>query len=223
MKTPEFPPPDSRDAPEVALALRNAAAFWAAGRHRDALPLLMRAAATAQTKTEAPKSDMRVVELAMAATEIAAFVHSGEDPRSIPVSLDFSVGSVDIESIDIESAAIQIIAPPGPPPARPVHTMREDERPASSPDTHAAPPVKLAPPTAPVDLTQTLPQGAKLENVPKLWQYAKAKAPVPTPKPMPAVKEAKPAEEPAPPSDPHGAPTRRMEDVETKRDPHDKR
>lgn len=211
MKTPEFPPPDPRDAPEVAESLRVAAALWKNGRHHEALPHLMRAAAGAQQRSSAPKSDTRIVELAMAATELAAFVHSGEDPRSIPISLDF--GSLDLESLP--SAAIELIEPPRPPPAKLAHTLREEPRP--SPDTKIVEPPAAPAPIA-VDLSQTLPQGQKLENVPLIWQYAKKKPSSPA---VPATKvlQEAPTTEPEPPSDPHGAPTRRMEDIDTKRDP----
>jgi hypothetical protein len=107
--------------------------------------------------------------------------------------------------------------------------MRESPRAEPEPAPSSLP--MPEPPKKQVDLSQTLPQGQKLENVPLVWQYAKAKAPRERPAAVPAsevLKEA-PQTEPEPLSEqhrdnPHGAPTRRMEDILTKRDPRgDKR
>ena len=206
MKTPEFPRPDPRDPPEVATSLRNAAALWAKGRHRDALPHLMRAAAAAQSKSEAPKSDLRVVELAMAATELAAFVHGGDDPRSIPISLDFDADAVDVESLN--PSALESVS--------------------SDPAVNRAAEVVLkgrvhAEPQAPrADLGTTLPQGYKLPGVPADWPFGKKKkAAVPTAQSLKEAPSTTPEPDPVDPmeDDPHGAPTRRMEDIDTRRDP----
>lgn len=216
MKTPEFPPPDPRDPPEVATSLRNAAALWAKGRHKDALQHLMRAAASAQSssKSGAPKSDLRVVQLAMAATELAAFVHGGDDPRSIPISIDFDAGAVDVESLN--ASALESV------------DSTDD---AAEVAKIVKGRVHPEPEVARADLGTTLPQGYKLPGVPADWPFGKKKqASAPQPPKKAAAKTPEEAPSPEPPAvdpmedDPHGAPTRRMEDIDTKRDPgHGKR
>lgn len=181
----------------VAYALRNAAALWAAGRHKDALPLLLRAAESSEGGTA--HSNQRAAELARAAYQLSVFVQGGEDPKSIPISIHFDVESIDVQSIQIDSKEVEVIEE------------------AEAPKKPAAPPAK----PKPLVLDQTLNTGHKMPGAPANWPFPK-KQPPPAPAAVPkseTLKEA-PSTEPDVEDDPHGAPTRRMEDIETRRD-HD--
>ena len=202
MVTPVFPPPDPRDPPAVAATLRTAAALWNAGRHREAIPHLIKAAPLAAS-AGAPRD--RVMFLAKAATEIATFVEGGDDPRSIPISLDFDVASVNLESV-----AIEILAPPKkPPPRQRKGTMPEEFRP--QPDTvRVDPEAQRIPPPKTLDLTETVPQGTKPSGPPKpyVWPTRPQRKAPSAPK-IPRVL--------AP--DVNSAQTKRMEDIPTERSP----
>ncbi len=134
---PSFPPPDSADDDDTRWALTTAAALWKNGRYRDALPWLQRAAAAAgRASGDAdPKSNVRVVQLTVAAAELAGFVEawsagtSSVGPSSIPISIELDTESIDVMSIPSE--AIEVItplpaAPPIPTAADPLRTPRLD-------------------------------------------------------------------------------------------------
>jgi hypothetical protein len=194
--------------------LRNAAALWEAKRHSQAIPLLVRAANAAKSRSGAPASDARVVELALAATELAEFVNRGEDPQSIPISIDFNTQSVDINSIDLQSIASSVLDITVEPPRRASHvnTLREEERP--TPPPAPAPPTPPKPPSK-VDLTQTLPQGARSPQPPAAPLNIRVVKPAQTPSTN-SLREAPFTE----PNDRASAtPTKRMEDIPTKRAP----
>jgi hypothetical protein len=207
---PKFPPPTPGDSPEVATLLRNAAALWSKDRHREALPLLVRAANAAKTRSEAPASDLRVVTLALAATELAAYVDAGEDPRSIPISLEFNTDSIDINSIDVTSAESSVLHISVDPP-RPMSTLREEQRPAAPrPNAPAAP----RPPPR-IDLTQTMSQDPRPPQpaAPPLNIRVIQPAGVPTPNTLREAPTTEPSERAS------AVPTKRMEDVPTRRAP----
>jgi len=205
---PAFPPPSSKDSAEVAALLRNAAVLWAAHRHGEAITLLVRAAA------RSPATDARGVELAAGATELAAYVDSGDDPRSIPISIEFNAHSVDINSIDVTSVESSVLDITVEPPRRPSHvsTMREAARP--TPPPAPAPPT---PPRAPsrIDLTETLPQGARAPQPASPPLNIRVIAPAGTPSPN-TLRDA-PLTEPNERAS--ALPTKRMEDIPTKRAP----
>lgn len=113
---PAFPPPDSADTDDTKWALTTAAALWKTGRYRDALPWIQRAAtAAARAHDGDPTSNVRVVELTVAAAELASFVgawsagDSSVDPSSIPISIEIDTDSIDVMSIPSE--AIEIVTP----------------------------------------------------------------------------------------------------------------
>ncbi len=214
-KLPAFPPPNTKDSPEVAAYLRNAAVLWSAHRHRESLALLVRAANSARSRSDV--GDSRVVELALAATELAAFVDAGDDPRSIPISIEFNAESVDINSIDLRSIQSSVLDITVEPPRRPSHanvsTLREAERP--TPPPAPAPPTPPKPPSR-IDLTQTMPQGARPPQPAAPPLNLRVVAPAGTP-PASTLKEA-PITEPTNERS-SALPTKRMEDVPTRRAP----
>jgi hypothetical protein len=192
---PKFPEPNPNDAPLVAYALRNAAALWAAGRHKDSLSLLVQAADDAQG--DSPTSRMRALEIVRGIGLLSAHLDRGEDPKSIPISLEFDIESIDVQSIHVASKDVEVI------------------------ETDANKPPVAAPAAKPLQLDHTLASGQKLEGAPKDWPYAKKPAP-----PAPRIEEKQAPAEPAPEEfedNPHGAPTRRMDDIVTLRDPNPKK
>lgn len=109
----QFPPPHPSDPEPVGWALCTAAALWKAGRYGDSVAWIQKAASNAAALAgDAADSNVRVVELTIAATELGHYVRKWEhgdddaDPASIPVSTDFQEIDLEIESI-----------PAGPPPA----------------------------------------------------------------------------------------------------------
>lgn len=206
-KVPAFPPPNPNDPPEVAAPLRNAAVLWAAHRHREAIPQLVRAAAAAKTKSAAPQTDPRVVELALAATELAAFVENGEDPRSIPISLDFDTHSVSLSSLEESVLEIDVVSRQS---SAPKQTLPEENRP--TPPPAPAPKTPLKAPSK-IDLTETLPQGARAPQPAQPPLNIRVVRPAQTP-PAQSLKEA-PFTEPNERTS--ALPTKRMEDVPTRR------
>lgn len=146
----EFPGPDPTDPPDVAKMLHAAAGMWAAQKHNESILHLARAAALAATKNPA-----RAKHLSDAALALTSVIDRGDDPRSIPLSIDFDAESV-------QSAMIEIIEPAGkpqfPPPRTRKGTMPEEFR--EGPDTVKVDVAELRiPPPRTMDLTSTVPQG----------------------------------------------------------------
>lgn len=124
--------------------------MWAAEKHNESILHLARAAALASTSNPA-----RAKLLSDAAISLTSFIDAGDDPRSIPISLDFDAESV-------HSAMIEIVAPQkpsAPPPRVRKGTLPEDFRPA--PDTVRVDIAPIRPLLPRVDLTATVPQGQK--------------------------------------------------------------
>lgn len=103
----QFPPPHPSDPEPVGWALCTAAALWKAGRYGDSVAWIQKAASNAAALAgDAADSNVRVVELTIAATELGHYVRKWEhgdddaDPASIPVSTDFQEIDLEIESVE---------------------------------------------------------------------------------------------------------------------------
>ncbi len=169
---PEFPPPDIRDSQEVAWALYTAAALWRRGDFGDALIWLQRAAAIAakeQSEAGGVDSNVRVVALTIAASDLAAFVQQsaagGEHPSSVRIGNEYAdAPSIELRTEDLQSLSNLPPSPLGPPPALPPRnkvlgaTLPQDaRRPAGLDAAKAQTPAPLRPRNA--GPSQTLPDG----------------------------------------------------------------
>ena len=188
----QFPPPHPSDPEPVGWALCTAAALWKAGRYSDAVGWIEKAATNATTIRGAEaRSDPRVVEFTIAATELAHYVKkwaAGDDdadPASIPVSTEFQQIDLDIESVN-DPTPPMTPAPAPPPPERPkppprkrADTLQQETREVPLPRN-----IPVAPHPAPVvrakrAFGKTLPEAAVPDIV---RQYAPpAAAPPSTP------------------------------------------
>ncbi|MGZ3422731.1 MAG: tetratricopeptide repeat protein [Polyangiales bacterium] len=109
---PSFPGPHASDSDDVSWALCTAAALWKLGKYDDAVNWVQRAAKEAAGAESHPDSNVRVVQLTIAATELGQYVkdwHKGQDadPKSVAISIDF-----DTDAIEIDSEGTPIVEPP---------------------------------------------------------------------------------------------------------------
>jgi len=119
-----LPPPKADDPEDVSWALSTADALWKRGEYQDAINWIRRAA-TAASEAE---DDLRVIELAKAAADLANIV-AAFGTSKMPPPPD-SVSEIDLadEEPTIERP-IAGRAPPGKPPKPPPRPRREDALP----------------------------------------------------------------------------------------------
>lgn len=147
----QFPPPHPSDPEPVGWALCTAAALWKAKRYGDAVGWIQKAAANAASlHGDGADSNVRVVELTIAATELAHYVRKWEhgdddaDPSSIPVSTEFQEIDLDVESgepLPLAAAprknavTAPVVIKPAMPPRRRAETLQQEQREVPLPRT----------------------------------------------------------------------------------------
>ncbi|MBL8719550.1 MAG: hypothetical protein JNL79_26410 [Myxococcales bacterium] len=145
----QFPPPHPSDPEPVGWALCTAAALWKAKRYGDSVAWIQKAAANAASlHGDGADSNVRVVELTIAATELAHYVRKWEhgdddaDPSSIPVSTDFQEIDLEVESVDPaqlaprkNATAAPVVIKPAMPPRRRAETLQQEQREVPLPRT----------------------------------------------------------------------------------------